>query len=98
MKVLKCLLLVICLGLLPLSHAPSDVIFTDAEYESLQQTLEKLEILNNDNLTLVENLQKTNEQLQISYKKQKTYLMVGSILTAISIGVISYEVGALNGR
>ena len=98
MRTLRCLLLAICLGLLLPLHASSDVIFTDAEYESLQQTLEKLEALNNDNLTLVKSLQETNEQLQSSYKKQKTYLIVGSILTMVSVGVISYEVGAFNGR
>ena len=98
MYTLKCLLLVICLGLLLPLQASPDVIFTDAEYESLQQTLEELEKLNNDNLTLEDSLHKMNEQLQSSYKKQKVYLITGSILTIISVGIISYEVGAFNGR
>lgn len=92
-RCLKALLLVL---LLVLSQAYADVIFTDEQYEELQQTVSQLQQLNNDNLTYVNDLTQMNEQLRNSYKKQKIFWIVGSILTVISSGVIGYCVGVNN--
>ena len=111
MRTLKCLLLVICLALLRPFFVSSDVVFTDGEYKELQQVIQGLETLNNNNQILVENLQKDlsssqilvknlqemNSQLQNSYRRQKTYLIMGSILIIISSGIVGYGIGAFNG-
>lgn len=89
-RCLKALLLVL---LLVLSQAYADVTFTDEQYEELQQTLEQLQTLNNDNQNIVSDLQQMNEQLKNSYKKQKIYWIMGSILTTVSVGITCYCIG-----
>lgn len=95
-RCLRVLLLATCLVLFRPSYVSADVIFTDEQYEELQQTVSQLQQLNNDNLTYVNDLTQMNEQLQNSYKKQKIFWIVGSILAVISSGVIGYCAGVNN--
>ena len=95
-RCLRVLLLAMCLVLFRPSYVSADVIFTDEQYEELQQTMGQLQQLNNDNLTYVNDLTQMNEQLRNSYKKQKIFWIVGSILAVISSGVIGYCVGVNN--
>lgn len=92
-RCLRVLLLVTLLVSFQPSCVYADVTFTDEQYEELQQTLEQLQELNSDNQNIVTNLQQMNEQLQSSYKKQKTYWIVGSILTTVSVGITCYYIG-----
>ena len=69
-RCLRVLLLAMCLVLFRPSYVSADVIFTDEQYEELQQTVNQLQQLNNDNLTYVNDLTQMNEQLRNSYKKQ----------------------------
>ena len=85
-----------CLVLFRPSDVSADGIGTGLQYEELQQTVSQLQQLNNDNLTYVNDLTQMNEQLRNSYKKQKIFWIVGSILAVISSGVIGYCVGVNN--
>ena len=104
---LKRLSLVLLLSCLLPSYGFSDVIFTDAQYEELSQTLDLLQKEQEKQKKYEEDLKKqvqaykmTSEDLmrvmqerQSYYKKRTTFWIAGSALMIIASSVISYEVG-----
>lgn len=97
---LKRLLLVLLLSCLLPSYGFSDVIFTDAQYEELSQTLdllqkeqEKQKKYEEERKKYEEDLMRAMQEQQSYYKKRTTFWIAGSALMIIASSVISYEVG-----